>query len=197
MKNLEQIVKRSYLNDAIDGIGEIVVLTLKEKIQNSPYDSVFFERLNDYFETVNQKTKSEYFNLLDSTGLVVSSSMKEGIIGNNYAFRRYFKRALQGQKDIYTTLGVTTGKRGVYYSFPVMIHDQIEFVLVIKVHLDSLDESLKLMTGVSAIVDDDGIIISSNFPNLILKDSAYFNQFTESKKLRLTQKTRLDFGRGY
>ena len=52
--------------------------------------------------------------LIDGEGNTVASSNNGepgSFVGKNYAFRPYFKRAMQGQPSVYMALGVTSEKR--------------------------------------------------------------------------------------
>ena len=65
--------------------------------------------------------------LIDRDGNTIASSNRrssDSFVGQNYAFRPYFQRAIKGDPTAflgYMALGVTSGKRGIYYSHPV--HD--------------------------------------------------------------------------
>lgn len=60
--------------------------------------------------------------LIDPAGLTIAASNRDApdsFVGKNYGFRPYFREALAGRPYVYMALGVTSGKRGVYYSHPV------------------------------------------------------------------------------
>ena len=60
--------------------------------------------------------------LLAPDGETIASSNHQtpkSLIGNNYSFRPYFKKAILGHPTIYLALGITTHKRGFYFSSPV------------------------------------------------------------------------------
>ncbi len=82
--------------------------------------------------------------ILDHTGKVIASSFTENgdtLYGNNYRFRPYFTNSLQGEDYIYAALGVTTGKRGIYFSSPIKdSNDDIVGVTVIKSGLHNIDK---------------------------------------------------------
>jgi PAS domain S-box-containing protein len=105
--------------------------------------------------------------IMNSSGTVVGSSPYDGgnLTGNNYGFRPYFKRAMEGHPAQYAALGVTTEERGIYFSQPVITEtDKPPIgVVVIKVpvaFIDSYftrkDSDYKVM-----LLSPDGIVFSS------------------------------------
>ena len=59
---------------------------------------------------------------MNTQGVTAASSNRgqaDSFVGKNYSFRRYFTKAVHGAPDVYMALGVTSKKRGVYYSHPV------------------------------------------------------------------------------
>ncbi len=106
--------------------------------------------------------------LIDRSGTTIASSnddTRENIIGKNYAFRPYFTSALAGDPTVYMALGVTSGKRGVYYSHP--IHDEsrskVIGVIVLQASVDYLEQELKRQfDGVMAITNAQGVIFASS-----------------------------------
>ncbi len=60
--------------------------------------------------------------LIDPNGVTIAASNRDApdsFVGKNYGFRPYFQEAMAGRPYVYMALGVTSGKRGVYYSHPV------------------------------------------------------------------------------
>jgi len=109
--------------------------------------------------------------LLDSAGQTIASSNRstpESIVGKNYAFRPYFKDALQGNPSLYMALGVTSGKQGVYFSHPVYSMRQTapSGVVVIKATTNTVENEIKGMyAGTIMLVDPRGVIFFSSRPD--------------------------------
>ncbi|GAB4335160.1 MAG: hypothetical protein Kow0089_04750 [Desulfobulbaceae bacterium] len=107
--------------------------------------------------------------VMNSSGTVVASTPYDNgksLAGNNYGFRPYFTKAMEGTTAQYGALGVTTGRRGFYFSGPVGSDDSEKplGVVVIKVPLDFIDsyirgrdERYKVM-----LLSEDGIVFSSS-----------------------------------
>lgn len=109
--------------------------------------------------------------LMNRAGLTIASSNRhdpDSFIGRNYAFRPYFINARAGKPDTYFALGVTSKKRGVYFSHPVYAPPEIEpaGVAVIKISLDVFEQNLKGLkqseNEITMLTSPEGIIIASD-----------------------------------
>jgi len=118
-------------------------------------------------ETVKSTFDVSIVYVMNRRGTVVASTVYEGtksLTGKNYAFRPYFTGAMQGEDVVYPAVGVTTEKRGLYFSSPVYSdnNDTPIGVVVIKVGLQELDSLLNALTVPAAVVSSEGIIFASN-----------------------------------
>ncbi|OQX20329.1 MAG: hypothetical protein BWK76_01775 [Desulfobulbaceae bacterium A2] len=109
--------------------------------------------------------------ILDDTGLVVACSPYDDgqtLTGNNYRFRPYFTNAMAGSPFVYPALGVTTNKRGVYFSVPVHLphEESVRGAVVIKVGLKAIDELLAREGGdkTLALLSPEGIVFAATNP---------------------------------
>ncbi|MFC1857654.1 adenylate/guanylate cyclase domain-containing protein [Thermodesulfobacteriota bacterium] len=86
--------------------------------------------------------------------------------GKNYAFRPYFKHAMEGKNVVNLALGATTGERGIYFSSPVISKkaDAPMGVVVIKIGLEDIDKIINQPDHPTALLSPDGIIFSTNRP---------------------------------
>jgi PAS domain S-box-containing protein len=105
--------------------------------------------------------------LMDREGNTVASSNRndpDSFVGENYAFRPYFQKAMEAQPSIYMARGVTSRKRGVYYSQPVRAEgEEPKGVLVIKASVDLIEkEFLQAREGIAALVEPQGLIFVTN-----------------------------------
>ena len=109
--------------------------------------------------------------LMDSGGITIASSNRndsKSFVGKNYSFRPYFKNAIQGNPAVYMALGVTSGKRGVYYSHPVYVKTQKHpaGVIVIKGSVESIESELQELhnqhESKTLIIDPNGVIFMSS-----------------------------------
>lgn len=106
--------------------------------------------------------------LMDIRGHTIASSNRnapDSFLGKNYAFRPYFREAIQGQPAVYMALGITSKRRGVYYSHPVYgaTPEKPIGVAVIKASIEPLKQDFHQdYEGIVALVDPNGIIFISN-----------------------------------
>ncbi len=107
--------------------------------------------------------------LIDLKGITIASSNRnttKSFMGKSYAFRPYFTEAGAGGPGFYFALGVTSGERGYYSSFPVRGGSgKILGVAVVKKNLDYLAKDLKLLSY-SFLVSPEGIVFISSKPEL-------------------------------
>ncbi len=95
--------------------------------------------------------------LMDREGKTIASSNRNtpvSFVGKNYGFRPYFKNAMVGESAIYLALGVTSKKRGIYFSAPVMVPpQQVGGVVVVKYAVDELEKEFSTLAGTFALTD--------------------------------------------
>ncbi len=109
--------------------------------------------------------------LMDRSGNTIASGNRDAadsFVGKNYGFRPYFKKAMQGTPAVYVALGVTSKKRGVYFSHPVYGEEkEIPLgVVVIKASIEPIEEKMKKPhDGVLVLADPNGIIFASSRPD--------------------------------
>jgi PAS domain S-box-containing protein len=99
---------------------------------------------NQALDQFNRTLQVDVCYLLNAQGKVLASSNRnqaDSFVGKNYAFRPYFKEASAGATGVYMAVGVTSGKRGIYYSHPVyaLPHCQPVGVAVIKSSLERIE----------------------------------------------------------
>ena len=101
--------------------------------------------------------------VLNHDGLVISCSTDgPSLVGRNYGFRPYFQRALRGENVVYGALGVTTARRGFYFTAPIGSLNSPQGVVVAKLDLHSIDQELAALPVPAALISPDGIVFSTN-----------------------------------
>ena len=123
------------------------------------------EMLN-VLEAVRQAMDGALVYLLNARGDVMASTRYDdgkSLFGNNYAFRPYFIEALKGVPSVYLARGITTHKRGIYISVPVLdAGEKPTGVLVVKTGLGKIDALLLAQAGPAALVSPDGVVFAAN-----------------------------------
>jgi PAS domain S-box-containing protein len=120
----------------------------------------------DYF---NASLNTDVCYLMDTDGKTIASSNRrasDSFVGKNFSFRPYFQKAIQGTPATYLALGVTSDKRGVYYSHPVNKKGPKHpmGVVVIKASIGRVEKRLPPPTEeIVLVVNPDGIIFISNY----------------------------------
>ncbi len=110
--------------------------------------------------------------LMDSKGSTVASSNRnseKSFIGKNYSFRPYFKNAISGKPSIYLALGVTSKKRGVYFSHPVIVNNKPVGVVVIKVSVSELEKRLVKSRDIVALTGPGEMVFAASQPDWLFK----------------------------
>jgi len=145
----------------------------------------------EFLNKVNLVLHQGMIYLMDTSGTVIVSSTNrqgESFRGNNYAFRPYFKKAMQGDLAVYTAKGVTSKKRGVYFSQAVRnLQGKIVGVLVIKQDVEELCPILFAYPDLEVLLITDGVIFASsnpdwNFHYLPSLDSFQVNKIQKSRR---------------
>ncbi len=110
--------------------------------------------------------------LMDANGTTIASSNRDSIksfVGKNYSFRPYFKNAINGDHYVYLALGVTSKKRGIYFSHPVVTDNKVLGVVVIKVSVASLERKFTNTPGIAVLSGLDGMVFATNRQDWLFK----------------------------
>jgi PAS domain S-box-containing protein len=106
--------------------------------------------------------------LMEKSGITIASSNREdpeSFVGKNFNFRPYFQTAIKGHSAIHLALGITSGKRGAYSSFPVYSKNgkQPVGVAVIKASVQFVERELGPSHDEIVVVTDPmGMVFISN-----------------------------------
>ncbi|MCP4552766.1 MAG: PAS domain S-box protein [Bacteroidetes bacterium] len=149
---------------------------------------------NKILDNFNSAFKASVTYLIDSRGNTIASSNRtdsNSFVGKNYAFRPYFKQSIQGVESIYLALGVTSGKRGIYFSHAVYNNDSESplGVVIMKIPVDKFENELLRMhvdspSRINLITDPNGLIFMSNNDNYLFQlfENIPANQISEIVK---------------
>ena len=129
-------------------------------------------QLNRELEQINRITEASDSYILDTDGLTIAASNYReaaSFVGRNFAFRPYFKEAIQGKPGRYYALGTTSNRRGYYFSYPVYEGDSIIGVAVVKVDLTQFEKRFANQHYEFLLLDPDGIVFSSSRPSWLYR----------------------------
>ena len=129
-------------------------------------------QLNRELEQINRITEASDSYILNTDGLTIAASNYReaaSFVGRNFAFRPYFKEAIQGKPGRYYALGTTSNRRGYYFSYPVYEGDSIIGVAVVKVDLTQFEKRFANQHYEFLLLDPDGIVFSSSRQNWLYR----------------------------
>ncbi len=135
--------------------------------------------------------------LMDNKGNTIASSNRndpDSFVGQNFSFRPYFQMAIRGQAASYLALGTTSGKRGVYFSYPIYGYGK-EFsdgIVVIKGSIEMIEREMGFNGDeIVMVTDPNGVIFISNRP-----DWLYHTAWKISEDKAAEIEASLQFGTG-
>jgi len=130
------------------------------------------EHANSVLDRYNSALNASVSYLMDADGMTVASSNRndpDSFMGKSYRFRPYFQEAAKGQPYHYFALGITSGKRGFYASYPVQNRiGNVVGVVTMKKDLDEMETFFSKYVSCS-LISPDGIIFFSSTPSMVLK----------------------------
>jgi len=130
------------------------------------------ERANGVLDRYNSTLGASVSYLMDANGMTVASSNRkdpDSFVGKSYRFRPYFQEAAQCKPGRYFALGVTSGKRGFYASYPVQNRSgNVVGVVTMKKDLDEM-ETFFSEYPFWFLISPDGVIFLSSKPEMVLK----------------------------
>jgi diguanylate cyclase (GGDEF)-like protein/PAS domain S-box-containing protein len=131
-----------------------------------------FENANSALDRYNSALNASVSYLMDADGMTVASSNRkdpDSFVGKSYRFRPYFQDATKGKAGRYFALGITSGKRGFYASYPVQ--NRLGEVLGVVTMKKDIDEMATFFNKYPFcfLISRDGIIFLSSTPAMVLK----------------------------
>jgi two-component system C4-dicarboxylate transport sensor histidine kinase DctB len=147
------------------------LLALDSDIQGllaDPDNRALRRELNQRLEQQNHAAGSSVLYLLDRNGETIAASNWRdwsSFVGNNYAFRPYFRDAVAHDSGRYFAVGVTTGIPGYFLSSSVRnAAGEVLGVLVVKLELEDMQRDWVGQPGILLIADSLDIVILTNRP---------------------------------
>lgn len=168
------------------------VLELEHSVQTllSGASDASIAPVNQYLEGLRQRSGSRAIFLMDASGHVLASSNwrdPDSFIGEDLAFRPYFKDALQGRPGRFYGLGTTTGEAGYFLAHGLRAKGGIVGVAVVKVRLDALEARWQKARLEAFVSDENGIIILSSDATRRLKSVEPLNEESRTRLARSLQ----------
>ncbi|GHB12657.1 sensor histidine kinase [Salinicola rhizosphaerae] len=132
--------------------------------------------LNRLFDRTRERAGVYDVYLLDRGGTAIAASnwrRPDTFLGHNYAFRGYYRQAINGRGGRFHALGTQSGTRGYYFSAPVWDANHTpdtppDGVMVIKVGLDAIEREWQRLDAQLLVTDINGIVFMASDPALRL-----------------------------
>jgi len=119
----------------------------------------------EHFQQALEVSACFVMNRHGETVAASNSRTSKSIVGQNFGFRPYFREARQGRPAIFMGVGLASGERGIYHSYPVRVRPQDDpaGVVVVKVSMETLErEFRRASNGVSFLVNQHGLVFGAN-----------------------------------
>ncbi|MDH3237695.1 MAG: PAS domain-containing protein [Deltaproteobacteria bacterium] len=157
----------AYLSENLKSVKALAGLQELEQALSGT-DETALAKANSLLDHFRESLDADVCYLMDRAGNTVASSNRnapDSFVGRNFSFRPYWRQAIRGTPVTYMALGVTSGKRGVYYSHPVYRNgrDAPIGVAVIKAPIDPMEAGFRRdFEGIVLLTDPHGVVFLSN-----------------------------------
>lgn len=121
--------------------------------------------VNRSLSATNQKAESDVLYVLNSKGTTLAASNwreDRSFVGHNYAFRPYYKDAIEGRESGFFAVGATTGVPGYFMSHAVLDKAKVRGVIVAKVDMRPLQQQWHDGGELVFVADENGVIFLSS-----------------------------------
>ncbi|SEF86466.1 two-component system, NtrC family, C4-dicarboxylate transport sensor histidine kinase DctB [Thauera chlorobenzoica] len=138
-----------------------------QQLLQAPDDPARVAAANALLEQVNERTGAGMLYLIDPAGRTLAASnwrRADSFVGENYAFRPYFRDALAGGAGKFFAVGATTQVPGFFIAHPVRAAGRITGVLAVKVELTQLEATWAAGGESVLVVDRHGVVALSSNP---------------------------------
>ena len=138
-----------------------------------PANAAAVAHANQTLQTVQRQARVAAIYLMDPQGLTIAASNwndSQNYIGRNFAFRPYFRDAINGDAGRFYGIGSTTSEPGYFIAQPVHASGQGASgraplgVLAVKISLDEVERTWQTSEEPIVLADKDGVVFLSNRP---------------------------------
>lgn len=148
-----------YRHEALPGL--LALEPSLAALLREPHNPVRIAAANAYLEAAQQGAAVAATYLIDTNGLTLAASnwrQPRSFIGHNYAFRPYFRDAVDQGLGRFYGVGVTTGEPGYFIAAPLREQGRVVGVVAIKVGLETLEQAMAGTGDTLLLSDGDGIV---------------------------------------
>ncbi len=176
--DLEQLLKQIAVLPAILASDPRLSIALSEQSAESQAQA------NAVLKNAAEKSDARFAFLIDTSGNVLAASNhadEVSFVGNNYGFRPYFSKAINGTAATFFAVGATTGIPGYFASEPVWNGSEVIGVVVVKLESSQLPVSWREGSSIALVTDELGVAILSTEQNMLYNSTSTLDP--ESKQL--------------
>lgn len=134
---------------------------------DSPSDEARAVEANAHLRRITQSAGADVLFVMNAEGLTLASSNAGepgSFMGQNYAFRPYFRNAIETGAGRYYAVGATTGKPGYFLASRIDGPHGPRGVVVVKVDLAPLAAEWRRTAEKVALVDQEGVVFLATDP---------------------------------
>ena len=134
---------------------------------DKPNDPARRKAANHYLETVQGDAAIATAYLIDLKGETMAASnwrLPRSFVGQNYAYRPYFRETINGRLGRFYGIGATTGEAGYFLAAPLRLKERIAGAVTIKVSLDAFEQALARSGDRVLLADADGVVFLASRP---------------------------------
>lgn len=137
----------------------------------SPDDEKVVQDLNRTLQTIQRQANVDAIYLMDADGKTLASSNWDqplSFVGRNFAYRPYFRRAIQGETGRFYGIGSMTKEPGYFIAQPVYPsgaapgNAQPIGVVAVKIDLTEFEDTWRSSEDPMALADHSGVVFLSN-----------------------------------
>jgi len=132
-----------------------------------PSDEMRIGEANAHLRRITQSAGADVLFVMNADGLTLASSNADepgSFVGQNYAFRPYFRSAIETGAGRYYAVGATTGKPGYFLASRIDGPHGPRGVAVVKVDLAPLAAEWRRTAEKVVLVDQEGVIFLATDP---------------------------------
>lgn len=162
-----QLSRYSQLPEVLSNDPRLLAPLITDNTSASPIAQQY-QTTSRLLQTWANSINADTIYLINQDGNTIAASnwqSDKSFVAQNYSYRPYFKEAMAGNLGQYFALGISSQKRGYYFSAPVHKQEKIIGVLVIKVDLSLIEDIWQYDQIEYAIADQQGVIFYSSEDN--------------------------------